>query len=610
MHVPTSWAGSSPLARGLLALRHGSHALRGIIPARAGFTYNDIWPMVVGAGSSPLARGLHFRAPRRRPCNRIIPARAGFTSPIRPAGAGCRDHPRSRGVYVDCYHCHELLVGSSPLARGLLVPVRHPQHPTRIIPARAGFTCWLDRESRRLPDHPRSRGVYVTSRPCMTVSSGSSPLARGLRSGIPLGRAQQWIIPARAGFTPSAQPPRMQRRDHPRSRGVYWSDASLYPDGGGSSPLARGLLLLLIFSLRSVRIIPARAGFTERHPRTWRCRADHPRSRGVYRYDIRSPHPASGSSPLARGLPISSPDVVLRIGIIPARAGFTPSGRQPSSSAWDHPRSRGVYNVKHRTTQRDQGSSPLARGLPSSFPFPRFRVGIIPARAGFTLRNSLNASDGSDHPRSRGVYRRLSRSRVFVSGSSPLARGLLRSVQRIPQPRRIIPARAGFTSVMAPPRPTNRDHPRSRGVYRISNVLFCCDCGSSPLARGLLTRRTRRRPVSRIIPARAGFTVIPSPHTRIRQDHPRSRGVYLAARDHSVCKSGSSPLARGLPPRISDHAGVTGIIPARAGFTPTSADFSGIHQDHPRSRGVYADSGVRRGYDGGSSPLARGLHRE
>ena len=53
---------------------------------------------------------------------------------------------------------------------------------------------------------------------------------------------------------------------------------------------------------------------------------------------------------------------------------------------------------------------------------------------------------------------------------------------------------------------------------------------------------------------------------------------------------GSSPLARGLRLRAAGFSPKTRIIPARAGFTlPISA--LGIVQDnpdHPRSRGVYA----------------------
>ncbi|ERH21252.1 hypothetical protein HMPREF1979_03183, partial [Actinomyces johnsonii F0542] len=53
---------------------------------------------------------------------------------------------------------------------------------------------------------------------------------------------------------------------------------------------------------------------------------------------------------------------------------------------------------------------------------------------------------------------------------------------------------------------------------------------SSPLARGLLPRASRSRGSRRIIPARAGFTVIPFVWAVWPGDHPRSRGVYSVLR--------------------------------------------------------------------------------
>ncbi len=50
--------------------------------------------------------------------------------------------------------------------------------------------------------------------------------------------------------------------DHPRSRGVYWFDQQLCEAIIGSSPLARGLLVVALIGGGVVRIIPARAGFT------------------------------------------------------------------------------------------------------------------------------------------------------------------------------------------------------------------------------------------------------------------------------------------------------------------------------------------------------------
>ncbi|ERH20867.1 hypothetical protein HMPREF1979_03277 [Actinomyces johnsonii F0542] len=70
--------------------------------------------------------------------------------------------------------------GSSPLARGLLTWTLDEVERSRIIPARAGFTDVDAGRGGALPDHPRSRGVYLTGNLGYGNVRGSSPLARGL----------------------------------------------------------------------------------------------------------------------------------------------------------------------------------------------------------------------------------------------------------------------------------------------------------------------------------------------------------------------------------------------------------------------------------------------
>ena len=172
-------------------------------------------------------------------------------------------------------------------------------------------------------DHPRSRGVYPRSLSAPAPRRGSSPLARGLPALATTACAPWGIIPARAGFTRARAVSGVCIRDHPRSRGVYIEHIPVAGHTGGSSPLARGLLRSADLSDASPRIIPARAGFTRRPPGRDGRHPDHPRSRGVYGIVAASVVVETGSSPLARGLPLSLSSVVGRIGIIPARAGFT-----------------------------------------------------------------------------------------------------------------------------------------------------------------------------------------------------------------------------------------------------------------------------------------------
>ena len=193
---------------------------RGIIPARAGFTRS--------AHHSPAGGG-------------IIPARAGFTATTSTSPPPQKDHPRSRGVY-----------GGGTLG-----------HPGA-------------------SDHPRSRGGYDDGSDGEGAEVGSSPLARGLRCRRWRPRRRGRIIPARAGFTVSRSPRAPRGRDHPRSRGVYSSVSRRLLLPTGSSPLARGLLLLRLSRSAGIGIIPARAGFTRRPRKSHQYSPDHPRSRGVY----------------------------------------------------------------------------------------------------------------------------------------------------------------------------------------------------------------------------------------------------------------------------------------------------------------------------------------
>ena len=603
-------AGDHPRSRGVYTARVGTVPDPSwIIPARAGFTYGECCECCGAKGSSPLARGLPASVHGKDGTAGIIPARAGFTPRRRPGTMRPADHPRSRGVYRPRAYARPQAPGSSPLARGLQIggPVT-PSGP-RIIPARAGFTPHPGRGGRAGRDHPRSRGVYRAPRSSTRSWTGSSPLARGLR-----GRCRRWrcrgrIIPARAGFTRGRQRDRVRWPDHPRSRGVYTPMSRRPTRRDGSSPLARGLRADTHVITGADGIIPARAGFTSTT-----------RSTSVG---------GCGSSPLARGLL----DQIISAGrarrIIPARAGFTVSRVAQVDIQADHPRSRGVYDEARQAVVRALGSSPLARGLLTAVRGSRIWVGIIPARAGFTSRRERQGRVAGDHPRSRGVYLPVGRGQHPGLGSSPLARGLQVADEGGDGGWGIIPARAGFTTWSISAAPPRTDHPRSRGVYTPMRCGSSRRCGSSPLARGLLPRGLPDGLAPGIIPARAGFTGEGQRRPQAGRDHPRSRGVYTSSKQECPPRTGSSPLARGLPAVIDDQREVTldhprsrgvyssihasarvpsgssplargllsalgglwdglGIIPARAGFTARWRGPAGPHPDHPRSRGVYA----------------------
>ena len=110
----------------------------------------------------------------------------------------------------------------------------------------------------------------------------------------------------------------------------------------------------------------------------------------------------------------------------------------------------------------------------------------------------------------------------------------------------------------------------------------------------------------RIIPARAGPTEGTLDFTPACSDHPRSCGANRACRSLTQCRSGSSPLVRGqLQERISKLAHMR-IIPARAGPTKRLCYAAFVLSDHPRSCGANLRKGTPPNVMTGSSPLVRG----
>ena len=255
----------------------------------------------------------------------------------------------------------------------------------------------------------------------------------------------------------------------------------------------------------------------------------------------------------------------------------------------DHPRSCGANSYKPRTMSSASGSSPLVRGqLGFERGLPAFGR-IIPARAGPTTVDLLDARGKADHPRSCGANNGSMNSGVKSSGSSPLVRGQPAAVFGQIVGDRSIPARAGPTRAKSARIPIPSDHPRSCGANRFVRASFFYH--------------------SRIIPARAGPTYRSRPSSPRPSDHPRSCGANHLQRFRLLCALGSSPLVRGQRTGQSAFQRCVRIIPARAGPTVTQVDMDGVWPDHPRSCGANPMALVMRPGKPGSSPLVRGQRR-
>ena len=213
------------------------------------------------------------------------------------------DHPRSRGEYGGEIQRGPLRAGSSPLSRGILVTAIAGVAKVRIIPALAGNTLPGVTSAQGRTDHPRSRGEYVGQGYAVPARGGSSPLSRGIHTRGLRGASGSGIIPALAGNTTTHLTVGVGPTDHPRSRGEYLAAPAAGVVVRGSSPLSRGILVMVVMSGSCPGIIPALAGNTSGRAMRSLPVADHPRSRGEYTSPATRRGFSLGSSPLSRGIP-------------------------------------------------------------------------------------------------------------------------------------------------------------------------------------------------------------------------------------------------------------------------------------------------------------------
>ncbi len=446
MNSPILGCGSSPRGRGTRQRDLPERDAQRIIPARAGNTFwnkaaarfgpdhpragGEHLPSVKApsfpCGSSPRGRGTRLAAVSRLSRRRIIPARAGNTGRQPRPYQLATDHPRAGGEH-QCRAVNTLWpIGSSPRGRGTQARMELFNEDRRIIPARAGNTCWRTTAPTGSSDHPRAGGEHRAPGGSVYSPIGSSPRGRGTQSRIGGDFLRRRIIPARAGNTKDREPAHMEATDHPRAGGEHQICAGHFDFPSGSSPRGRGTRTLLTLHLKHRRIIPARAGNTIATESATPRPTDHPRAGGEH-----------GHAAAVRSFPDR---------IIPARAGNT-SPSPGCGSAWaDHPRAGGEHLRPIRRDFSQTGSSPRGRGtLPVHDAGPLARR-IIPARAGNTRASAKRAARGSDHPRAGGEHTRATTRRPPPTGSSPRGRGTQSDHCTGQVRRRIIPARAGNTA--------------------------------------------------------------------------------------------------------------------------------------------------------------------
>ena len=272
----------------------------------------------------------------------------------------------------------------------------------------------------------------------------------------------------------------------------------------------------------------------------------------------------------------------------------------------DHPRVCGEHPLWLSRSRFGVGSSPRMRGTLCRCCRTRFRLGIIPAYVGNTVRLTFAWPETWDHPRVCGEHTPRIDGGTISRGSSPRMRGT--PAGPVPDVRAggIIPAYAGNTPIASSPVPPTWDHPRVCGEHISSSTFASSTLGSSPRMRGTLVPFVDFSPCRGIIPAYAGNTWPLRMEARLSRDHPRVCGEHSTSSKPPDVVSGSSPRMRGtqtMQIRIQPQGG---IIPAYAGNTAPVLTMFMSSRDHPRVCGEHDHHLGVVPVVQGSSPRMRG----
>ena len=192
---------------------------------------------------------------------------------------------------------------------------------------------------------------------------------------------------------------------------------------------------------------------------------------------------------------------------------------------------------------------------------------LIPARAGKTSVVTWGEAQARAHPRACGENAPQTGGRGGGQGSSPRVRGKPVVLQARAGRGGLIPARAGKTRLRVRSLWLIRAHPRACGENMILCSPVASTWGSSPRVRGKLLHRHRRPFERRLIPARAGKTRFRYLASFPVPAHPRACGENPLTKSLGDATEGSSPRVRGKRKSCLTSTVSGGLIPARTGKT-------------------------------------------
>ena len=214
-----------------------------------------------------------------------------------------------------------------------------------------------------------------------------------------------------------------------------------------------------------------------------------------------------------------------------------------------------------------------------------YQTGITPAHAGKSLLDNLEHHRGQDHPRACGEKYQPAGGCRHRRGSPPRMRGKAESHSPMLAHLGITPAHAGKSCRQTFRRVSGKDHPRACGEKYFMPRLPSCALGSPPRMRGKDVGVVRFQTWAGITPAHAGKRSFTNVFSSRKKDHPRACGEKGISAAWDGLKKGSPPRMRGKAAVCPPHHELPRITPAHAGKS-AAHQLEGFHvRDHPRACG-------------------------
>ncbi len=171
----------------------------------------------------------------------------------------------------------------------------------------------------------------------------------------------------------------------------------------------------------------------------------HPRGHGEHMQPFGGRTTRSGSSPWARGTHAPDATVATLDRFIPVGTGNTPNPSDIHNSTPVHPRGHGEHITKAIDSVKKFGSSPWARGTQDVKDWEVYRGRFIPVGTGNTFPARTCEWSMSVHPRGHGEHIMICTPVKQYIGSSPWARGTPSTLCQFSFKARFIPVGTGNT---------------------------------------------------------------------------------------------------------------------------------------------------------------------